>query len=155
MKMISKITFTPQSFIMQNNNFCGPKKGLLNSFEKGDTVSFGNAKALDTLKKGVRVKNPLVHIVSNMFEKLSTTRTSNDLGTYMATTKNADVYLRETKLGKKAQLTLSNGVFGDKSYMNFIIERESGKVPKITSSDETVSSKEAAKIVQTYLQDFE
>ena len=151
MKMISKITFTPQSFIMQNNNFCGPKKGLLNSFEKGDTVSFGNAKAGDTLKEGGRVKNPLVH----MFEKLSTTRTSNDLGTYMATTKNADVYLRETKLGKKAQLTLSNGVFGDKSYMNFIIERESGKVPKITSSDETVSSKEAAKIVQTYLQDVE
>jgi len=88
-----------------------------------------------------------------MFVKLSATRTSENLGTYMATTKNADVYLRETKLGKEAQLTLSNGVFGDKSYMNFVIEREAGKAPKITSSDETMSSKEAAKIVETYLQD--
>lgn len=153
--MISKITFIPQSFNMQNNNCCGPKKGLLNSYEKGDTVSFGNAKALDTLKKGVRVKNPLDQIVNNLFAKLSVNRTGNDLGTHMTTTKNADVFLRETQLGKKAQLTLSNGVFGDKSYMNFMIERELGKTPKITSSDEAVSSEEAVKIVQTYLQDVE
>ena len=39
--------------------------------------------------------------------------------------------------------------------MNFMIERAAGKTPKITSSDESVSSKEAEKIVQTYLQDAE
>ncbi|MFQ8627031.1 MAG: hypothetical protein ACLSA2_11565 [Candidatus Gastranaerophilaceae bacterium] len=138
--MISRITFAPQSYAMKYN-------------QKNDNISFQGAKAVNTIKNGVRKNNSLNQIVSDMFVKLSATRTSENLGTYMATTKNADVYLRETKLGKEAQLTLSNGVFGDKSYMNFVIEREAGKAPKITSSDETMSSKEAAKIVETYLQD--
>lgn len=140
--MISRITFTPQSYAMKYN-------------QKNDNISFQGAKAVNTIKNGVRKNNSLNQIVSDMFVKLSATRTSENLGTYMATTKNADVYLRETKLGKEAQLTLSNGVFGDKSYMNFMIERAAGKTPKITSSDESVSSKEAEKIVQTYLQDAE
>lgn len=138
--MISRITFTPQSYAMKYN-------------QKNDNVSFNGAKTVNTIKKGIRTQNPLSQIVSDIFVKLSKTRSDKNLGTYMTTTKNADVFLRETKLGKEAQLSLSNGVFGDKSYMNFVIERETGKAPKITSSDETMSSKEAAKIVETYLQD--
>ena len=138
--MISRITFTPQSYAMKYN-------------QKNDNVSFNGAKTVNTIKKGIRTQNPLSQIVSDIFVKLSKTRSDKNLGTYMTTTKNADVFLRETKLGKEAQLSLSNGVFGDKSYMNFVIKREAGKAPKITSSDETMSSKEAAKIVETYLQD--
>lgn len=155
--MISKITFTPNAFTMQNNNCCGSKKGIDTPFHKGNAVSFESAKIVKPLTTGVRNESPLTKTVKRVFDKLAQNRLSNNsLGQFMTTTKNnkADIFIRETQFGKKANLTLSNGVFGDKSYMNFTIERASGKAPIIEAADEDISSKDAAKIVTTYLSEL-
>ena len=56
--MISRITFAPQSYAMKYN-------------QKNDNISFQGAKAVNTIKNGVRKNNSLNQIVSDMFVKLS------------------------------------------------------------------------------------
>ena len=69
--------------------------------------------------------------------------------------KETDIYLRETSLGKRANLTLSNGIFDSgKSFMNFVIDRASDKGVTVSALDDSISSDEAAKIVTTYLSDL-
>ena len=139
--MISKITFTPHNLSAQN----GYNAGALN------TNSFGRAQKITKVLNS----EPVNSAVQNAFIKLSQNRFKNNLGTYMTTTKNADIFLRETKFGKRAELTLSNGIFQNgKSFMNFVIERVAGKNAKITSADDSMPVKEAEKIVTTYLSDL-
>lgn len=143
--MISKITYTPNAFSMQNyNSCCGPKKGAAPAFE--------SAKML----KGAKIKSAnkndmtLSHIINNIFEKFSTNK-----GTYIATSdKGVDIFARETKLGKEASLTLSNGLFEGKSYINFTLKRSINENPKVLSADNDLSEEEAGKYIQTYLGDL-
>ena len=138
--MISKITFTPQIFSAQNRNNAGTNAN-----------SFGSKKKLTKILNS----EPVNSAVQNAFTKLSQNRFKNNLGTYMTTTKNADIFLRETKFGKQAELTLSNGIFqGGRSFMNFVIEKTAGKNAKITSADGSMPVKEAEKMVTTYLSDL-
>ena len=81
-------------------------------------------------------------------------RRGEQLGSYMAKTDKVNIFLQETKFGKEAKLTLTNGIFGNKSYVNFNIKRAFGKPLEISSLDDEVSSTEARKLVQTYLQDI-
>lgn len=71
----------------------------------------------------------------------------------MATEKEVNIFLRETEFGKKAQLTLSNGVFGDKSYINLELNREKGKPFSIKALDSDISEDDAATLASTYLKD--
>lgn len=139
--MISRISYTPSVFTV---NCCKPKKAL-QPFNKGlqaDTVSFTSGE------------KTVEHLVTKAFVKLAENRKGEQLGTYMAKTDKVNIFLQETKFGKEAKLTLTNGIFGNKSYVNFNIKRASGKPVEVTSLDEDISSNEAKKFVQTYLCDI-
>lgn len=139
--MISKINFTPSvstpNCRMQKNAYIHSIKGL-----QADTVSFTSKE------------NTIEQLVTKAFGKLAQTRRGEQLGTYMAKTDKVNIFLQETKFGKEAKLTLTNGIFGNKSYVNFNIKRAFGKPIEISSLDDDVSSTEARKLVQTYLQDI-
>ena len=144
--MISKIMSTPVAFAANYcANNCTPKKNSTLNFTpalKADTVSFTS--------KG----NSIDKIVHRAFSKLAKNRKNNGLGSYLATSNNVNIFLQETKFGKEAKLTLTDGKFGDKSYANFNISRVAGKPVKITPADEDMSIKEAKSMVKTYLQDL-
>lgn len=128
------------------NKCCGPKSGNLIKFNNGlsaDTVSFSG----DSRQKLV------TDVVNNAFAKLFKARKNGVNSTYMATEKEVNIFLRETEFGKKAQLTLSNGVFGDKSYINLELNRENGKPVSIKALDSDISEDDAATLASTYLKD--
>lgn len=139
--MISKINFTPSvsttNCRMQKNAYMPLNKGL-----QADTVSFSSKE------------NTVEKLVTKAFGKLVQNRRGEQLGTYMTKTDKADIFLQETKFGKEAKLTLTNGIFGNKSYVNFNIKRATGKPVDISSLDDDMSSNEAKKLVETYLQDI-
>lgn len=139
--MISKINFTPYvstpNSSMQKKTYMPLSKGL-----QTDTVSFTSKE------------NTLEQLVTKAFGKLAQNRRGEQLGSYMANTDKVNIFLQETKFGKEAKLTLTNGIFGNKSYVNFNIKRALGKPSEISSLDDEVSSTEARKLVQTYLQDI-
>lgn len=145
--MISKIMSTPQQAFVANHsaNNCAPKKSSALNFNSGlkaDTVSFTSKV------------NTIDEVVHRAFSKLAQNRKNNGLGTYLATSDKVNIFLQETKLGKEAKLTLTDGIFGDKSYANFNISRSIGKRAKITPADEDMSIKEAKSMVKAYLQDL-
>lgn len=144
--MISKIMSTPVSFAANYYaNNCAAKKNSALNFNTGlkaDTVSFTS--------KG----NSIEEVVHRAFNKLAQNRKNNGLGTYLATSDKVNIFLQETKFGKEAKLTLTDGIFGNKSYANFNISRSAGKPVKITSADEDMSAKEAKSMVKIYLQDL-
>lgn len=139
--MISKINFTPS---VSTPNCRMPKNAYIHSIKglQADTVSFTSKE------------NTIEQLVTKAFGKLAQTRRGEQLGTYMAKTDKVNIFLQETKFGKEAKLTLTNGIFGNKSYVNFNIKRAFGKPIEISSLDDDVSSTEARKLVQTYLQDI-
>ncbi len=147
--MISKIAFAPFykscskniSVNLRNNSFV-----VFNN--KSDSVAF-SGKSIQNEKLNL--------VVKEAFNKLAQNRFGNNLGTYMTrvANKETDIYLRETSLGKRANLTLSNGIFDSgKSFMNFVIDRASDKGVTVSALDDSISSDEAAKIVTTYLSDL-
>lgn len=144
--MISKIMSTPVSYAANYcANNCTPKKNSTLNFNSGlqaDTVSFTSKV------------NSIDEIVHKAFNKLAQNRKNNGLGMYLTTSNRVNIFLQETKLGKEAKLTLTDGIFGDKSYANFNISRSIGKHAKITPADEDMPIKEAKSMVKTYLQDL-
>ena len=139
--MISKINFTPYvstpNCRMQKNAYMPLNKGL-----QADTVSFSSKE------------NTVEKLVTKAFWKLAQNRRGDQLGTYMAKTDKVNIFLQETKFGKEAKLTLTNGIFGNKSYVNFNIKRSAGKPVEVASLDEEMPVNEAKKFVQTYLCDI-
>lgn len=139
--MISKINFTPSvstpTCRMQKNAYMPLNKGL-----QADNVSFSSKE------------NTVEQLVTKAFGKLAQNRRGEQLGTYMAKTDKVNIFLQETKFGKEAKLTLTNGIFGNKSYINFNIKRSAGKPVEVASLDEEIPPNEAKKFVQTYLQDI-
>lgn len=144
--MISKIMSTPVAFAANYySNNCAPKKNsafYFNTGLKADTVSFSSKV------------NSVDEVVRNAFSKLAQNRKNNNLGTYLATSNKVNIFLQETKFGKEAKLTLSDGIFGNKSYINFNIKKVAGKPAEITAADEDMSAKEARSMVKIYLQDL-
>lgn len=145
--MISKIMSTPVAYaanLCANN--CTPKKNntlIFNSGLNADTVSFTSNKV-----------NTIEEVVHKAFSKLAENRKNNGLGTYLATSDKVNIFLQETKFGKEAKLTLTDGIFGNKSYANFNITRVAGKSVKIIPADEDMPQSEANKFVVTYLKDI-
>ena len=142
--MISKISYNPVIFSKNNsmnikNTYSSVK---LNSDLTSDMVSFTSKN------------KEIEEVVKNAFRKLAQNRKADKLGTYMTTAGNANVFLQETKLSKEAKLSLSDGIFGNKSYANFYIKKSLGKPVEITSLDEDLSKTEAKKMVLTYLRDI-
>ena len=139
--MISKINFTPYvstpSCRMQKNAYMPLNKGL-----QADTVSFSSKE------------NTVEKLVTKAFGKLAQNRRGEQLGTYMAKTDKVNIFLQETKFGKEAKLTLTNGIFGNKSYVNFNIKRSAGKPVEVASLDEEMPVNEAKKFVKNYLCDI-
>lgn len=139
--MISKINFTPSvstpNCRMQKNAYMP-----LNKEVQADTVSFSSKE------------NTVEKLVTKAFGKLAQNRRGDQLGTYMAKTDKVNIFLQETKFGKEAKLTLTNGIFGNKSYVNFNIKRSAGKPVEVASLDEEMPVNEAKKFVQTYLCDI-
>lgn len=142
--MISKINFTPATYFAKNsiynsktqNNSLNFKSGL-----KADTVTFSSKQPFD--------------VINNAFAKLAKNRkVENGLGLYMGKTDKVNIYLQETKFGKEAKLSLTEGVFGDKSYASFNIKRILGKPVEITAIDNDMPANDAKKLVETYLQDI-
>lgn len=144
--MISKIMSTPVAYATNfYANNCTPKKNSAFNFNSGlkaDTVSFSSKV------------NSIDEVVHKAFNKLAQNRKNNGLGTYLTTSNRVNIFLQETKLGKEAKLTLTDGIFGDKSYANFNISRSIGKHAKITPADGDMSVKEAKSMVVAYLQDL-
>lgn len=144
--MISKIMSTPVAYAANYYaNNCTPKKNSALNFNSGlktDTVSFTSKV------------NSIDEVVHKAFNKLAQNRKNNGLGTYLTTSNRVNIFLQETKLGKEAKLTLTDGIFGDKSYANFNISRSIGKHAKITPVDGDMSVKEAKSMVTAYLQDL-
>ncbi len=144
--MISKIMSTPVAYAANYYaNNCTPKKNSALNFNSGlktDTVSFTSKV------------NSIDEVVHKAFNKLAQNRKNNGLGTYLTTSNRVNIFLQETKLGKEAKLTLTDGIFGDKSYANFNISRSIGKHAKITPADGDMSVKEAKSMVTAYLQDL-
>lgn len=122
---------------MQKNAYMPLNKGL-----QADTVSFSSKE------------NTVEKLVTKAFGKLAQNRRGEQLGTYMAKTDKVNIFLQETKFGKEAKLTLTNGIFGNKSYVNFNIKRSAGKPVEVASLDEEMPVNEAKKFVQTYLCDI-
>lgn len=144
-----KITLTPAAFTMQQNKV-SKKDSIPSVFNKSlnaDTVNF-------TAKNKVL---PIETLVSRAFSKLAKNRNGSNLGMFMATSpkSHVNIFLQETKFGKEAKLSLTNGIFGDKSYANFNIKKSQfGKKVDIFPADEDMSANEAVKLVHTYLQDI-
>lgn len=139
--MISKITYTPSAFSMQNYNCCGPKKGM--------AVPFNGALKADTVEIAANKMKTVEEVIKSAFKKLAKNK-----GEYMSTSGDVNIYLQETKLGKEAQLTLSNGIFEGKSYVNFLLKKSINEKPHVEPLDTDLSIQEANKYVQTYLNDL-
>ncbi len=142
--MISKITYTP-FFSVQNSYSTSAKNVHSSNYSKGlnfDTVSFTSQN--DSVEK----------VVSNAFKKLARNRKGEQLGTFMAKSNMVNIFLQETKFGKEAKLTLSDGIFGSKSFINLDIKRTMGEPVNITSCDDQISSDDAEKLVFKYLRNI-
>lgn len=100
--MISKIMSTPVAYATNfYANNCTPKKNSALNFNSGlkaDTVSFSSKV------------NSIDEVVHKAFNKLAQNRKNNGLGTYLTTSNRVNIFLQETKLGKEAKLTLTDGI---------------------------------------------
>lgn len=140
--MISKITYTPNAFNMQNyNSCCGPKRGI--------TPHFNGGLKADTLEIAAKKVKTVEEVIKGAFKKLA-----QNNGQYMSTSGDVNIFLQETKLAKEAKLTLSNGIFEGKSYVNFLLKKSSNTKPHVEPLDADLSVQEANKYVQTYLGDL-
>lgn len=139
---ISNSTFTSNSF--NSTNCCKPKPYVnLNSGLHQDTVSFtANSKQMN-------------EVMSLVFEKLSQSRKGRNNGTFIGTTKdNVDIHIRETLFGKNAELTLSNGNFGNKNFAIFELKRALGATSQIISLDTNKEAPQAVKMIKKHLENL-
>lgn len=145
--MISKITNTPYVTPIFFNSL---------NYKQGRTLNprFNLAVNSDSVSfSGVSQKKIVEDVVSDIFMKLMKNRYSakTNLGVYGAKSGKVDLFVQETVFGKEAKLTLSNGNFEGKPFVNFNLKRSSDSEPVITTEELNLSSKEAAKIIKKYL----
>lgn len=137
--MITKITNTPN--YRSTVDLPQPKDYKLHDTPKPDpqpltdTVSF-TSKADNTKK-----------VVDAAFKSLAKTRKGSNLGSYIGKIGNTNVYLKETELGKKADLTItrSNG------YASYKLSRSIVEPEKITVAQDGVNSPNLVSIVKRYM----
>jgi hypothetical protein len=92
----------------------------------------------------------IIKIVDNTFKKLAHNRLSQNR-TYFATAPdNVDIFVSESKLGKQAEISLSNGKFNNKSYAKFTMKRSSEGEVEIIPEDEKMNKSEVLKILARY-----
>ncbi len=139
---ISNFTFTSNTL---NSTNCSNTRSYvnLNSVLHQDTVSFtANTKQMN-------------EVMSLVFEKLSQSRQGQNSRTFIGTTKdNVDVFIRETKFGKNAELTLSNGNFGNKNFAIFELKRALGATSQIISLDTNKEAPQAVKMIKKHLENL-
>ena len=143
--MITKITstlFFAAGNIYKNNSNTNKQNFYAQKGLKTDTVTFTG--------KNKQVEN----VINLAFEKLNQSRKNGKLSEFIGTTKNnINVYLRETSFGKTAELSLSNGKFGKKSFANYEIKRSISDKPEIIN-EHRQSAKKAAPIIEKCLKDL-
>ncbi len=124
---------------------CKPRKSmpLYTNNLQADTVSF-TSNGNKALKEAV----------DYAFSKLTQYRTKKELGTFIGKSGDANVYLKETLLGKRAQLCLTDGDFNGKKVVNLEISRELNKPAKVKDNYNEISPKEAEEIAVKYLKDL-
>lgn len=145
--MITKITSTPFAFFTRQTSFFSTQnKNNISNLNYGlntDTVSFSGNSA-----------NKLIaEVVDDAFLKLTENRakTNNKLGIFGSRAGDVNLFIQEKVFGKEARLTLSNGDFNGRSFLNFDLKRVSNKPSEINSVDVEMPSEEAAKIIKLYL----
>lgn len=146
-KMILNIANTPRVISSMNfSSSCTPRKNNFSTANhlQFDTVSFSGK---------TRPSKTVEYVVSQAFKNLISARnqSGSSLGTYVSKRKGVNLFLQETVLGKEAKLTLSNGVFGDKSYANFKLNRELNKNSSITALDDDMNQVQAARLIKKYI----
>ncbi len=146
--MISKITSTPVvSFAFANSNFSKQKVNNNNSyFNKDlntDVVSFSGKSTQRIIKD----------VVENAFNKLGTCsiNTKNGLKIFGSKAGEVNIFIQEKVLGKEARLTLSNGDFNGRSFLNFDLKRTLNRNSQISPVDSEMEPLEAAKLIKLYL----
>ncbi len=146
--MISKITSTPVvSFAFVNSNFSKQKVNNNNSyFNKDlntDVVSFSGKSTQRIIKD----------VVENAFNKLGTCsiNTKNGLKIFGSKAGEVNIFIQEKVLGKEARLTLSNGDFNGRSFLNFDLKRTLNRNSQISPVDSEMEPLEAAKLIKLYL----
>lgn len=146
--MITKITSTPMvSFAFANSNFSAQKtNNSYSTFNKGlnsDIVSFS----------GNNAQRLISEVVDTAFSKLGIyqMKANNNLKIYGSRAGEVNVFIQEKVLGKEARLTLSNGDFNGRSFLNFDLKRSSNAKSRIIPVDAEMSSDEAAKLIKLYL----
>ena len=146
--MITKITSTPVvSFAFVNSNFSKQKVNNNNSyFNKDlntDVVSFSGKSTQRIIKD----------VVENAFNKLGTCsiNTKNGLKIFGSKAGEVNIFIQEKVLGKEARLTLSNGDFNGRSFLNFDLKRTLNRNSQISPVDSEMEPLEAAKLIKLYL----
>ncbi len=145
--MISKITNTP----LVSNLFVQNKSNNLNS--KNNKYNFNAGLACDTVSFSANpAKKITEEVVNKVFMKLceDRLRSGRSLGIYGAKKGEVNLFIQEKKFGKKARLTLSNGDFKGRSYLDFDLKRTLKK-NEIKPIDTDYTQEEAAKIINLYL----
>lgn len=143
--MITKITSTP---------FVSAGKFYTNKYSKNNQNIYAQ-KDLKTDTVTFTASNKQINEAVNLaFQKLNQVRKNGKLANYYGTTKNnINVALRETSYGKTAEVSLSNGNFGTKSFVNYEIIR-SAKENSSIISESGKPARNAAKLIKTCLDDL-
>lgn len=90
-------------------------------------------------------------IVDSVFSNLTHGRLPKNKRTYYATAEDhVDIFVRESKVGKEAKVTLHNGVFNDKYFANFIVSKDIKGKGEIIPEDEKMTLRKAIKILSRY-----
>ncbi len=143
--MITKITNTP--FVSYT-----PASHSIQSFDR-NLQRFNLQPARDTVSFTANpVKKLTEDVVNKAFMKLceNRLRTGNNLGIFGTRKGDVNLFIQEKVFGKRARLTLSNGDFNGRSYLNFDLKRTLRKY-EITPVDADYTPEESAKIINLYL----
>jgi hypothetical protein len=90
-------------------------------------------------------------IVDSVFKNLTHEKLQKNNRTYYATAEDCvDIFVRESKFGKQAKVSLSNGVFNESYFANFIVNKKANGVGEIIPEDEKMSLRNAVKILSRY-----
>lgn len=131
--MITKITNTPiftSVYKYQNRSLNNQ-----NTEPQNDAVSFTSKNSLTK------------DIVDFAFNKLAQTRSGKNLGNYAGTIGNTNYHIRETKLGKNAELSIAKR----NEFANFEISRSTDKPAEIKYQENDLSSNALAAAVTKIL----
>lgn len=144
--MITGITNTPRFFIANNSKINNTNRNYnylsLNQGLTTDTITFTSSKEI----------NKLADVI---FTKIAKNRQGNNLGYYLATNdRKVNIHISETKFGKEAIVSLTNGKFKNKDYTIIQINKDSLSSVRVKSLDSNRSNKDSETILLNNLKNL-